>query len=42
MKIVDFCESNKQMSQVCVSSLQRPANLKVELPVSREAFDKSR
>ena len=40
MKIVDYCESNKQLDRVCVSriSIWSPTNFKEELPAPREAL----
>ena len=37
MKIVDCCESNKQMGWACVLRINmKPANFKEELPTPRE------
>ena len=38
MKIVDYCESNKQMGRACVSiqgQVWSPANFKEELPAPK-------
>ena len=39
IKIMDYCESNKQMGRVCaLRTVCRPANFKEELPTPREAL----
>ena len=38
MKIVVYCESNKQMGRACISRISiKPSNPKEELPAPREA-----